>query len=98
MTSLEIFLIVWYAIGATLAYGQLMGSWMVEQSEKRGVTRGHIFAICLYSSTSWLFALLWFWLTYAGSKKFVFCWNMGRVYPSHPQAKEAYIQKYGEIK
>jgi hypothetical protein len=98
MTSLEIFLIVWYAAGATLAYGLLMGSWMVEQAEKRGVTRGHIFAICLYASTSWFFALFWIWITLMGSKRFIFSWNMGRLYPAHPQAKEAYIQKYGAIK
>ena len=98
MTSLEIFLIVWYAVGATIAYGLLMGSWMVEKASTSGVTRSHIFVICLYSSTSWIFALLWLWLTYAGSRKFIFCWNMGRVYPAEGKDKEAYIQKYGEIK
>ena len=98
MTSFEIVLIVWYAIGSTIAYGLLMGSWMVEKAEKLGVTRGHILAIMLYSATSWCFALLWIWISLMGSKRLLFCWNMSRLYPAHPQAKEAYIQKYGEIK
>ncbi len=98
MTTFEVILILWYAIGATLAYGLLMGSWIVEKGEKHGVSRGHILGILLYSSSSWFFALFWLWIALVGNKKIVLCWNMGRAYPADPKLKQHYIDKYGEIK
>lgn len=100
MTTFEVILILWYASGATLAYGLFMGNYMVRFAPILGVRGKDIRHITMISALSWATAILAVMESLFITKKLVLCWNMSLMYPlnPNPKLKQLYIEKYGEIK